>query len=122
MNKIINLFETQNKKVINLTSKINYIYQIENNIKSDLINYYLNCKSNEINGNQLKSDEINGNLNFIWFPIGLSIGFSYDCLMIFRRCPAMFLRFPVSFPCEFPMVCHWIFHWIVLTFLACDSR
>ena len=36
MNKIINLFETQNKKVINLTSKINYIYQIEHNINKIL--------------------------------------------------------------------------------------
>ena len=29
MNTIINLFESQNKKVIDLTNKINYPYQIE---------------------------------------------------------------------------------------------
>ncbi len=32
MNTIINLFESQNKKVIDLTNKINYSYQIEKKI------------------------------------------------------------------------------------------
>ena len=53
-------------------------------------------------------------VSFLLFAIGLSIGFPYVCLMMFRRFLVMFPKVSYEFPMALPLDCPLIFPMNVL--------